>query len=119
MRVARGDVVLVEFPFASGTGSKVRPALVLQNDRDNRRLQSSIIVMITSRTSRASTEPTQVLIEVGTSEGARTGLLMDSAVNCANVFTVDQRRIIRVIGNVPPPLMTNVQNAMKASLDLP
>ena len=29
----RGDVVLVDFPFSTGGGAKVRPALVIQNDR--------------------------------------------------------------------------------------
>jgi mRNA-degrading endonuclease toxin of MazEF toxin-antitoxin module len=33
MRVNRGDVVLVDYPFGTG-GVKVRPALVVQNDRD-------------------------------------------------------------------------------------
>jgi mRNA interferase MazF len=38
MNVQRNDVVLVDFPFTDGSGSKVRPALVVQNDRDNGRL---------------------------------------------------------------------------------
>lgn len=105
MTITRGDVVLLDFPFAGGGGSKVRPPLVVQNDRDNHRLGNSIVVMITSRTDRAVAEPTQVLVEVRTTDGARTGLLMDSAVNCANLFTVGQQRIIRIIGTMPPPLM--------------
>jgi hypothetical protein len=38
MRVNRGDVVLVDYPFTTG-GAKVLPALVVQNDRDNARYQ--------------------------------------------------------------------------------
>jgi mRNA interferase MazF len=58
MMLARGDVVLVDFPFAGGGASKVRPALVVQNDRDNGRLKNgrlknTIVAMITSRTARA------------------------------------------------------------------
>ena len=37
MNVQRGDVVLVDYPYPGGGGAKVRPALVIQNDRDNRR----------------------------------------------------------------------------------
>ena len=116
MTITRGDVVLLDFPFAGGAGSKVRPALVVQNDPDNRRLNNSIVVMITSRTDRAAAEPTQVLIELATADGAGTGLLMDSAVNCANVFTVDKRRMLRVIGGLPPSLMQKVDHALKAAL---
>jgi mRNA-degrading endonuclease toxin of MazEF toxin-antitoxin module len=38
MRMNRGDVVLVDYPFTTG-GAKVRPALVVQNDRDNARMK--------------------------------------------------------------------------------
>ena len=54
MKVGRGDVVLVRFRFSSGTGAKVRPALVLQSDRNNQRLANTIVAMITSTTERAT-----------------------------------------------------------------
>jgi mRNA interferase MazF len=57
MNVQRGDVVLLDYPYASGGGAKVRPALVVQNDRDNQRLTNTIVVQITSVTRRAL-EPT-------------------------------------------------------------
>ena len=47
---SRGDVVVVEYPFSSGTSSKRRPALVVQNNLDNGRLTNTVIVMITTRT---------------------------------------------------------------------
>jgi mRNA interferase MazF len=53
MNVQRGDVVLVDYPYAGGAASKVRPALVVQNDRDNQRLVNTIVVQITSVTRRA------------------------------------------------------------------
>ena len=37
MRVNRDDVVLVDYRFTTG-GAKVRPPLVVQNDRDNVRM---------------------------------------------------------------------------------
>jgi mRNA-degrading endonuclease toxin of MazEF toxin-antitoxin module len=58
MTLARGDIVLLEFRFAAGGGSKVRPAHVVQNERDNRRLANVIVAMVTSRTNRAGVEPT-------------------------------------------------------------
>ena len=48
----RGDVVLIDYPFSAGGGSKVRPALVVQADRNNRRLQDTIVALITSNVSR-------------------------------------------------------------------
>jgi mRNA interferase MazF len=68
MNVYRSDVVLVDFPYSRGSGSKVRPALVIQNDRDNVRLVSTIICQITG-TSHRAVEATQVLIDLSTVEG--------------------------------------------------
>lgn len=42
MTLKRGDVVLVEFPFSSGSVSKLRPALVVQTNRNNRRLTRDV-----------------------------------------------------------------------------
>jgi len=53
MRVQRGDVVLVDYPYSDRTGSKVRPCLVVQNDRNNQRLDDTIVVTITRTTLRA------------------------------------------------------------------
>jgi len=48
MNVQRGDIVLVDFPYSDQTGHKVRPALVVQSDVWNPRLDDTIIALITS-----------------------------------------------------------------------
>ena len=35
MKVRRGDVVLLDHPFSDASGTKVRPALVVQGDARN------------------------------------------------------------------------------------
>jgi mRNA interferase MazF len=117
MKISRGDVVLVDFPFVSGLGAKVRPALVVQNDRDNQRLTNTIIAMITSRTHRA-TETTQLFIDINTPEGKQTGLIMDSVVNCINLFTLEQSQIVRKLGRFSVLYVTQVGECLKAALSL-
>lgn len=119
MKVARGDVVLVNYPFASGVGSKVRPAVVVQFDRNNVRLDNTIIAQITSRTQRVKAEPTQILVESASPAGQQADPLMDSAVSCENLYTVRQDVIIRKIGTLPDTLMQQVGECLKESLDLP
>jgi mRNA interferase MazF len=118
MNVRRGEVVLVDFPYTSGTRSKVRPALVIQNDRDNARLVNTIVAQITGTTQRAL-EPTQVLVEVGTPEGRQSGLRFDSVVNCVNLVTLHKDKVLRVLGSLPNVLMQKVNDALKAALELP
>ena len=117
MNVQRGDVVLVDYPYAGGGGAKVRPVLVIQNDRDNQRLMNTIVVQITSVTRRAL-EPTQCLIELATPEGQQSGLRQDSVVNCVNLLTLDKSKILSKLGSLPAPLMQKVNDCLKAALEL-
>ncbi len=116
--MSRGDVVLVNHPFASGTGSKVRPAVVVQCDRNNGRPDKTIVAQITSRTRLARTEPTHLLIDVDSPDGKAAGLLNDSAVSCENLFTIRQDAIVRTIGQLSDDVMTRVDQCLKASLEL-
>jgi mRNA interferase MazF len=113
----RGDVVLVDFPFTSGSGGKRRPALVIQNDTDNRRLLNAIVVMITTRTSHVG-EPTQLLIDVSTPEGRLSGLHQVSVVKCSIVFTLEQRLIVQRIGSLSQSLMAQIDDCLKTALGL-
>ena len=119
MKVSRSDVVLVDFPFSDRTGSKVRPCLVVQNDLNNQRLDDTIVVTITSRTRYVAAEPTQLLIDVSTPAGRQSGLLFTSAVQCENILTVDTSFVLRKIGNLPPDVMQQVNECLKAALEIP
>jgi mRNA-degrading endonuclease toxin of MazEF toxin-antitoxin module len=115
--MTRGDVVIVEFPYADGGRVKNRPALVVQNDRDNRRLTNTVVAMISGNTLHAS-EPTQLLIDPATTIGASSGLHGPSVVKCCNLYTVRQKDILRHIGRLAPVLMDDVSAALKSALDI-
>jgi mRNA interferase MazF len=115
----RGDIVLVDFPFPAGGGSKVRPALVVQSDHNNARLQDTIVVLITSNTSRAGLEATQYLIDSSHRDWTASGLAFPSVVKCENIYTFNNKRILRTIGRLSDLTMRQVNDCLKASLDLP
>jgi mRNA-degrading endonuclease toxin of MazEF toxin-antitoxin module len=119
MSVARGDVVILDFPQGPGQPPKRRPAVVVQSDRNNRRLTNSIFAMVTSNTALAATEPAQTLIDVTTPDGQRTGLSRTSAVKCENLYTLPQSIVLRTIGRLSHALMRQVDGALKVSLELP
>jgi mRNA-degrading endonuclease toxin of MazEF toxin-antitoxin module len=90
----RGDVVRVQYPFVDGTAGKKRPAVDIQCDRLNGKIQNTIIAMITGNTSLIGQEPTQFLMDPSTPEGASSGLMYPSAVKCENLITIDQGDIL-------------------------
>jgi mRNA interferase MazF len=117
MNVQRGDVVLLDYPYASGGGTKVRPVLVVQNDRDNQRLTNTIVVQVTRLTRRAP-ERTQLLVEIATPEGQPSGLRQDSVVNCVNILTLDKSIILRKLGRLPDSLLQKVNACLMMALGL-
>ena len=116
MTVARGEVVLVDYPYSDGTGSKVRPALVVQNDNLNLRITDTIVAAISRSQHRASA--TQILVDIGTPDGVQSGLRQDSMIQCENLLTIDQRQIIATIGSLTSPLMQQIDDCLKAALEL-
>jgi mRNA interferase MazF len=118
MKVKRGDVVVLDHPFSTGAGSKVRPVLVVQGDRDNARLNNTIVAMITRAIHRVGQVDTQLLIDITTPEGKATGLKTTSAVNCSNLFTVNEQLLRKKIGTLPPAVMQQVNDCLKAALGI-
>jgi mRNA interferase MazF len=116
MRVRRGDIVLLPIAFTSGVGAKLRPALVVQSDHNNVRLNDTIVAIITKTTHRATSEPTQFLIDIHTFEGQQSGLLHTSAVKCEHLDTVSTADISRIIGSLPPSTMAQIEGCLKAAL---
>ncbi len=104
MNLRRGDVVLALYPFSSGAGASRRPAVVVQDDRDNVRMQNTIIAQITTNLRRAA-EPTHLGIEAASPEGRQAGVLHDSVISCNNLATVREDRIDRVIGHLPDTMI--------------
>lgn len=116
MTLQRGDIALATLPFVTRAGSKLRPVLVVQNDRNNSWMQNTIVASITTTLSR-SHEPTQVLIDVSTPEGRQTGLIATSVVSCENLITIRQSQA-KWIGKLAPSLMQKVDAALAESLGL-
>lgn len=114
----RGDVVLVDFPYTSGLQGKVRPAVVVQNNRDNQRLSKTIVAMVTGNLRRAG-EPTHLLIDPATPNQAAAGLHAKSLVVCVNLFTIEQSSVLRTIGQLNSKALDQLNDCLRAALALP
>jgi len=117
MKVGRGEVVLVDYPFSDRTGSKVRPCVVVQSDRNNQRLHDTIVVTISSRSQQAG-EPTHLIVDVATPAGQQSGLLFTSTIQCSNILTVDTDFILRKIGTLDVDAMLRLDDCLRAALGI-
>jgi mRNA-degrading endonuclease toxin of MazEF toxin-antitoxin module len=89
----------------------------VQADALNRRITDTILASISHSAHRASA--TQLFVGISTPEGGATGLRQNSMIQCENLLTYDQRLVITKIGQLPAPLMQQVNGCLRAALDLP
>src|SRR6266851_9682084 len=104
-----GDVVEVDWPFSDRTGSKTRPAVVVQADFLNGLIDDTILVQITS--TQRGIPHTEVLIDpaVETSSGLRKVCV----ANCMNILTRDQTLVLRTIGYLSSVKMQQIEDSLK------
>lgn len=114
----RGTIVIVQFPYTDGGQGKHRPALVIQSDRNNKRLSNTVVAMITGNIQRAEKEQTQLLIDPKKPAGKTSGLHGPSAVKCEHLYTIRQQDIVRTIGHLSPTTMSRVEACLKVELGL-
>lgn len=117
MKCHRGDVVLVDFPLSNQLGSKLRPAVVVQSDHNNRRLANTIIAQITSNLQHAQ-EATRIIVDPSSVEGKSSGLHGRSVVACENLVTIHSDLLLRVIGRMSDSTMHAIDTALKAALGI-
>ena len=119
MEIARGDVVLLAFPFLTEgkVQRKLRPAVVVQADRYNQRRAAVIIAAITSTRSHTGL-PCKVAVEKDSPAGQQAGLRLDSVVDCQTVATVPRTEIVRRLGKFPPEAMLRIDKTLEDSLGL-
>lgn len=110
-------MVLVRVPHASGQRGKRRPAVVVQSDAHSGTVRTAIVAEATSNLSLAD-NPACLLIEVGTPDGAATGLAHDSVVSCLILVTVYADSIDQTLGSLSPALMARPDECLRSALGL-
>lgn len=112
----RGDVAIIDYPFSDGGGRKLRPVLVVQSDSGNGMLTDTIVALITSRLHRSL--PIHVDVDPSSVEGRSSSLRLVSRVPCENLYTIDQRFILRITGSPTDSTMHQVNECLRRSLAL-
>jgi mRNA interferase MazF len=101
-----GDVVLVKFPFTSGAGSKLRPALVILDTGDD----DLVVARITTHTSLT-------LFDVVVVDWRGAGLLAPSNARLHKLATIEKSDIHRSLGHLQPTDSQRVAAVLRRFLD--
>ncbi len=106
----RYRVILVPFPFDDLTGTKVRPAVCLTDAVGAHR--HVVLAFITSVVP-PRLEPTDLLLDPGDADFARTGLRVRSALRLHRMVTVSATIIRRQLGVLAPNLQVQVRQRLQ------
>ncbi len=125
MAVRRSEIYWVQFdPVKGNEQGGLRPALIVQNDTGNRFSPTTVVVAVT-RTIPPQPYPFIIVIE-----SEESGLPVRSAVNCAQIATIQQdgpanrlraprgQSAIQPIGKLTDAKMREVDTAIRYNLGL-
>lgn len=106
--MAKGDLVLITFPFTDLSGSKLRPAVVLAD--------TSLDLTVCFITTQIGwQEQTDVMLTPTTSNGLR----KPSLIRTSKIATLDRRLAKGLLGRLSGQEMTDLNSKLKQLLQLP
>lgn len=111
----RGDVVEVNWPYSDLTGSKLRPAVVVQADYLNGLIDDTVLVQITSKAH--GIPGTEVVLDP--IKESNSGLKRVCVAACSNFLTLDETLIRRTVGYLSAVTMQQINASLKATLGIP
>lgn len=113
----RGEVRLVDLdPVRGSEANKLRPAIVVSNDRANaaaERLGRGVVTVVPLTSNTARIFPFQVIVPAD-SHGLRTA----SKAQAEQVRSVAVERLGPALGRLPASLMSKLDDALRLHLDL-
>jgi len=111
--ILRGWVYVADLNPPRGTeAGKIRPVLVVQTDLLNRHHPSTLVCPLTTR---VQPQANRLRVHLRKSEA---GLDKDSDVMIDQLRAIDNRRIKKVLGQVPEPTLQTVLENLRIILDL-
>lgn len=114
--MTRGEVYWADLALRSGSEQAGRrPVIVVSNDGFNQlpAWRSVVVVPMSTSAAQARRGPTAVAIPGGTA-----GLPRPGTAVCHQVTTLDRAKLTKRIGLLPHPLLLQVDDGLKAALDL-
>lgn len=103
--MSKGTIVLVPFPFTDLSGNKVRPCLVLYDQKHG---EDCIVSFISS-----AKHPKLNVSELKVKATVANGLKMDSIIKTDKIATLQKKIILGELGILEPSMLKTVDMSLK------
>lgn len=113
MKIKRGKIYLADLdPVIGAERGKIRPVLVIQNNKGNKYSETTIIACIKEKVRNNTCLPTQFVLPDGI------GLKKQSVVMLEQIRVIEKSRIMKEIGALPEYCMKQIDKKIVLSLEL-
>ena len=114
MNIRRGDIFYADLrPVIGSEQGGIRPVLIIQNDVGNRHSPTVICAAITSKMNKAKL-PTHIEIDASSYD-----IVRDSVILPEQLRTIDKQRLKDKVCHLDERILSQVNRALKISLELP
>jgi len=107
-----GEIVLITFPFTNLTDSKIRPALVISEKRED-----IVVIGIFSKISEVI-EDSWLQIEKNQPWFAQTGLKKTSVIKTEKIAVIHKSIVKKKIGKLPDEIFGSVKEKIRKTLNI-
>ncbi len=105
--MAKGETILIPFPFTDLSGSKLRPAVILA--------ETALDFTVSFITTQLQwQQPTDIIV----TPKAANGLKVTSLIRLSKVATIDRKLSVGKIGNLTPNYVEQLNRNLRILLDL-
>ena len=113
VQIKRGDIFYADLsPVVGSEQGGIRPVIIIQNDVGNRHSPTVICAAITSKMNKAKL-PTHIEMDA-----SKYQLVKNSVILLEQIRTIDKQRLKDYICHVDKRLMSQVEEALRISLEL-
>lgn len=110
---ARGDIVLARFPFTDGSGTKLRPVLILAEVPGP---HSDFLVLFISSQIQTAVSGIDLILTRQHPAFPKSGLKVPSVFRIGKVATISDQLIVGPLGHLDAPTLDRVVQRMAALL---
>ena len=105
------EIILLNSPFSNLKQSKVRPAVIISNDRYNKKSDDVVVVPLTSNLQQ--TDYDMLITNKNLEKG---NLIVDSRVKIDRIFSVDKKLIKMNIGKIDKQTFSKIKTILSGLL---
>ena len=98
------DIILLNFPFSNLKQSKVRPAIILSNNKHNKKSDDIVVVPLTS-----NLQQTDYDMLISNKNLEKGNLIVNSRVKVDRIFSVDKKLVKIDIGRIDKQTFSKIK----------